>query len=150
MLNKELLLCSSSRVGINAQIEVSVSQSFVGFVRQLSDEFGWVNAFPVYGNPQAPRNSLVIVGVYYSYELNKTRICNYEYYAFPLPQSVTVTTSEGFTTTATWPIGDYSFATIKGDVLHLFRTTANSSRPLTFYFDPPPDGYLDSQTFKPI
>lgn len=149
MLNKELLLCSSSRAGINAQIEVSKSESFVGFIRQVSYEFGMVNAFPVYGNPKAPQNSLVIIGIYYDYELDKTRVCDYPYYGFPKPQSVTITTSEGFTTTATWPKGYDSFAAIKGDVLHLFRTTANSSRPLTFYFNPP-DGYLDPKTLKPI
>lgn len=154
MLNKELLMAGG--VEPHMFLILNSGQGFVdsgdhtyyGYTRSYSPDalgptIGNVNRIPYWGSPDSSFLQALYTSVDYSGG-NYNTVLRFRYMIPFAPMSVTIKdrTSE-FSNDMydTWPFGEYT------DVWDLERSEGMT---LPVYFDPPPDGYLDPDTLKPI
>ena len=131
MLNKELLMVGSEQGQRKVRLTLAAFSndfgSTYGYLKNVYNAYGSLDILPYWGTTNA-----VLVGLYYNTLIRKTE--------FEAPNSVTVFVG-GYTQ------GITGGSSIGGDVYSMLNSEG-SARYLTF--DPPPDGYLDPKTLKPI
>lgn len=151
MLNKELLIVGE--VEPHMLLILNSGQGFTdpgdsiyyGYLRSypeaMGPSIGNVNRIPYWGSPD--NSYLQALCTSYSDHGGYSMDLRFRYMIPTVPMSVTIKdlTVEFFNAYNTWLYGPYS------DILDL-EHSENMTLPV--YFDPPPDGYLDPNTLKPI
>lgn len=132
MLNKELLMVGAEQGQRKVVLTIGRAAVYAGYTYGYMQDFMAVtnlNVLPYWGTTDNILESLV-----YFESLNTT--------IFMLAKELEVTVfAEGY------PTGLHNGKAMSGDPFGM-RNSEGSKRYLTF--DPPPDGYLDPRTLKPI
>lgn len=139
MLNKELLMVGESAPEGSIVMTVGELNGTYGYAHKVK---GSVNKIPLWNSIRAQE---MLVGLQYDYGDNTTSIAVLTKSRAPQRFAVTVTINDRsnlFMFDGSDPV-----AYVRGDIYDLFSLEGTN---VVVTFDPQPDGYLDTETLKPI
>lgn len=139
MLNKELLMVGESAPEGSIVMTVGELNGTYGYALKVK---GSVNKIPLWNSIRAQE---MLVGLQYDYGDNTTSIAVLTKSRAPQRFAVTVTINDR--SNLFMFDGSDPAAYVRGDIYDLFSLEGTN---VVVTFDPQPDGYLDTETLKPI
>lgn len=139
MLNKELLMAGEVEPHIWLTVGKYINDLGINYFGYLSSEntpFGSISRIPLFIDSEG--NEFRIKGIY-AFHTYQTHLLANKYLTYTIKVTVS---SENYT---------FSFNNSDTSIIRdLVFSGSDVGTTLPVYFDPPPDGYLDPETLKPI